>query len=175
MIGYADAGNPFKFDLSLNYRLLDVINQNAEGKPTLVFCATRKGAQQAAVHLAHQIASGAPHQTVAPVSAEQHHKSVAAHVRRHRQRCSTRNGADSTAYRAVACEQTNAHLTRSARTSTEGCPHAPARIAVTPHRRFANTGAGARHRSRKSASNRASRTTTPALRFMIGGRSRRPF
>ncbi|XP_038649736.1 probable ATP-dependent DNA helicase HFM1 isoform X2 [Scyliorhinus canicula] len=42
----------FKFDLSLNYRTASVIQTYSEQKPTLVFCATRKGVQQAASILA---------------------------------------------------------------------------------------------------------------------------
>ena len=40
--------NAFKFDFNLSYRLNDIIQKYSEGKPTLVFCCTRKGAQQAA-------------------------------------------------------------------------------------------------------------------------------
>ncbi|CAK6441330.1 unnamed protein product [Pipistrellus nathusii] len=38
----------FKFDLSLNYKIASVIQEYSDQKPTLVFCATRKGVQQAA-------------------------------------------------------------------------------------------------------------------------------
>ncbi|XP_055979502.1 LOW QUALITY PROTEIN: probable ATP-dependent DNA helicase HFM1 [Sorex fumeus] len=38
----------FKFDLSLNYKIASVIQTYSDQKPTLVFCATRKGVQQAA-------------------------------------------------------------------------------------------------------------------------------
>ncbi|XP_070123403.1 probable ATP-dependent DNA helicase HFM1 [Equus caballus] len=38
----------FKFDLSLNYKISTVIQTYSDQKPTLVFCATRKGVQQAA-------------------------------------------------------------------------------------------------------------------------------
>ncbi|KAM6217096.1 putative ATP-dependent DNA helicase HFM1 [Rhynchocyon petersi] len=38
----------FKFDLTLNYKIASVIQTYSEQKPTLVFCATRKGVQQAA-------------------------------------------------------------------------------------------------------------------------------
>ncbi|XP_057356393.1 probable ATP-dependent DNA helicase HFM1 isoform X2 [Manis pentadactyla] len=38
----------FKFDLTLNYRIASVIQTYSDQKPTLVFCATRKGVQQAA-------------------------------------------------------------------------------------------------------------------------------
>ncbi|XP_055497359.1 probable ATP-dependent DNA helicase HFM1 isoform X1 [Leucoraja erinacea] len=42
----------FKFDLCLNYRTASVIQTYSEQKPTLVFCATRKGVQQSASILA---------------------------------------------------------------------------------------------------------------------------
>ncbi|XP_013384284.1 probable ATP-dependent DNA helicase HFM1 [Lingula anatina] len=50
VLGYPCTGNQseFRFDLSLNYKLSSVIQTYAEQKPTLVFCATRKSAQQAA-------------------------------------------------------------------------------------------------------------------------------
>ncbi|KAG6929225.1 HFM1, ATP dependent DNA helicase -like protein, partial [Chelydra serpentina] len=35
----------FKFDLTLNYKIASVIQTYSEQKPTLVFCATRKGVQ----------------------------------------------------------------------------------------------------------------------------------
>uniref|UniRef100_H0VA28 Probable ATP-dependent DNA helicase HFM1 n=1 Tax=Cavia porcellus TaxID=10141 RepID=H0VA28_CAVPO len=38
----------FKFDLTLNYKVASVIRTYSDQKPTLVFCATRKGVQQAA-------------------------------------------------------------------------------------------------------------------------------
>jgi len=38
----------FKFDLTLNYKIASVIQTYSDQKPTLVFCATRKGVQQAA-------------------------------------------------------------------------------------------------------------------------------
>ncbi|XP_016052709.1 PREDICTED: probable ATP-dependent DNA helicase HFM1 [Miniopterus natalensis] len=38
----------FKFDLTLNYKIATVIQEYSDQKPTLVFCATRKGVQQAA-------------------------------------------------------------------------------------------------------------------------------
>ncbi|XP_039590583.1 probable ATP-dependent DNA helicase HFM1 [Polypterus senegalus] len=42
----------FKFDLSLNYKLSNIIQTYSDQKPTLVFCATRKGVQQGASVLA---------------------------------------------------------------------------------------------------------------------------
>ncbi|XP_075013158.1 putative ATP-dependent DNA helicase HFM1 [Calonectris borealis] len=42
----------FKFDLTLNYKIASIIQTYSEQKPALVFCATRKGVQQAASVLA---------------------------------------------------------------------------------------------------------------------------
>uniref|UniRef100_A0A3Q3LBA5 Probable ATP-dependent DNA helicase HFM1 n=1 Tax=Mastacembelus armatus TaxID=205130 RepID=A0A3Q3LBA5_9TELE len=42
----------FKFDLSLNYKMANIIQIYSDQKPTLVFCSTRKGAQQSAAVLA---------------------------------------------------------------------------------------------------------------------------
>nr|CAH7763205.1 unnamed protein product [Callosobruchus chinensis] len=42
---------PFKFDLSLNYKLKNLIMQYSEGKPTLIFCSTRKSVEMTALHL----------------------------------------------------------------------------------------------------------------------------
>ncbi|KAM8805354.1 LOW QUALITY PROTEIN: putative ATP-dependent DNA helicase HFM1 [Eudromia elegans] len=48
----SDSQTEFKFDLTLNYKITSVIQTYAEQKPALVFCATRKGVQQAASVLA---------------------------------------------------------------------------------------------------------------------------
>ena len=45
------AMSDYVFDLSLNYKLADVIEQYAQSKPTLVFCSSRKGTVQAATIL----------------------------------------------------------------------------------------------------------------------------
>ncbi|XP_055007854.1 probable ATP-dependent DNA helicase HFM1 [Boleophthalmus pectinirostris] len=42
----------FRFDLTLNYKMANIIQTYSDHKPTLVFCTTRKGAQQAAAVLA---------------------------------------------------------------------------------------------------------------------------
>ncbi|XP_054622739.1 probable ATP-dependent DNA helicase HFM1 isoform X2 [Dunckerocampus dactyliophorus] len=42
----------FKFDLSLNYKMANVIQTYSDQKPALVFCSTRKGTQQSAAVLA---------------------------------------------------------------------------------------------------------------------------
>ncbi|KFP29804.1 putative ATP-dependent DNA helicase HFM1, partial [Colius striatus] len=48
----SDSQTEFKFDLTLNYKIANVIQTYSEQKPALVFCATRKGVQQAASVLA---------------------------------------------------------------------------------------------------------------------------
>ncbi|XP_077134788.1 putative ATP-dependent DNA helicase HFM1 isoform X2 [Ranitomeya variabilis] len=54
VLGFPCSSNQteFKFDLSLNYKIAGVIQTYSDRKPTLVFCATRKGVQQAASVLA---------------------------------------------------------------------------------------------------------------------------
>ncbi|XP_028987993.1 probable ATP-dependent DNA helicase HFM1 isoform X2 [Betta splendens] len=42
----------FKFDLSLSYKMANIIQTYSDQKPALVFCSTRKGAQQSAAILA---------------------------------------------------------------------------------------------------------------------------
>ncbi|XP_073704911.1 probable ATP-dependent DNA helicase HFM1 [Garra rufa] len=44
--------NEFRFDLSLNYKMANIIQTYSDQKPTLVFCSTRKGVQQSASVLA---------------------------------------------------------------------------------------------------------------------------
>lgn len=45
--GYPQSeSNMFLFDKKLNWKLLDLINNHSNGKPTLIFCATRKSAQE---------------------------------------------------------------------------------------------------------------------------------
>ncbi|XP_064138381.1 probable ATP-dependent DNA helicase HFM1 isoform X10 [Loxodonta africana] len=50
VLGFPCSNNQteFKFDLTLNYKIASVIQTYSDQKPTLVFCATRKGVQQAA-------------------------------------------------------------------------------------------------------------------------------
>ena len=50
----APSSSAFKFDLMLNYKLLNIIETFSEMKPTIVFCSTRKGTFQAATTLAKQ-------------------------------------------------------------------------------------------------------------------------
>ncbi|XP_071983610.1 probable ATP-dependent DNA helicase HFM1 isoform X2 [Engystomops pustulosus] len=54
VLGFPSSMNQteYKFDLSLNYKIAGVIQTYAERKPTLIFCSTRKGVQQAACVLA---------------------------------------------------------------------------------------------------------------------------
>ncbi|KAF5306946.1 hypothetical protein FQA39_LY00176 [Lamprigera yunnana] len=51
----AKRSNPFKFDMMLNYKLQSIIIQHAEGKPTLIFCATRKNVEMTTKHLADHL------------------------------------------------------------------------------------------------------------------------
>ncbi|XP_058448372.1 probable ATP-dependent DNA helicase HFM1 [Malaya genurostris] len=41
----------YRFDLNLNYKLFDVIRKHSSGRPTLVFCSTRKATEVASKHL----------------------------------------------------------------------------------------------------------------------------
>ncbi|NXN97022.1 HFM1 helicase, partial [Rhinopomastus cyanomelas] len=54
VLGFPCSNNQteFRFDLTLNYKIASIIQTYSEQKPALVFCATRKGVQQAASILA---------------------------------------------------------------------------------------------------------------------------
>ncbi|XP_029560143.1 probable ATP-dependent DNA helicase HFM1 isoform X1 [Salmo trutta] len=54
VLGFPCSSNQteFKFDLSLNYKMANIIQTYSDQKPTLVFCSTRKGVQQSATVLA---------------------------------------------------------------------------------------------------------------------------
>uniref|UniRef100_A0A3Q3LJI7 DNA 3'-5' helicase n=1 Tax=Labrus bergylta TaxID=56723 RepID=A0A3Q3LJI7_9LABR len=54
VLGFPSSPNQteFKFDLSLNYKMANIIQTYSDQKPALVFCSTRKGAQQSATVLA---------------------------------------------------------------------------------------------------------------------------
>ncbi|KAK6302426.1 hypothetical protein J4Q44_G00267810 [Coregonus suidteri] len=54
VLGFPCSSNQteFKFDLSLNYKMANIIQTYSDQKPTLVFCSTRKGVQQSANVLA---------------------------------------------------------------------------------------------------------------------------
>ncbi|XP_055523767.1 probable ATP-dependent DNA helicase HFM1 [Wyeomyia smithii] len=41
----------YRFDLNLNYKLFDIIRKHSSGRPTLVFCSTRKAVEIASNHL----------------------------------------------------------------------------------------------------------------------------
>ncbi|XP_059489970.1 probable ATP-dependent DNA helicase HFM1 isoform X2 [Neocloeon triangulifer] len=38
--------SPFRFDMQLNYKLKEVLIKHSDGKPSLIFCSTRKGVTQ---------------------------------------------------------------------------------------------------------------------------------
>uniref|UniRef100_A0A8B7TLC0 DNA 3'-5' helicase n=2 Tax=Castor canadensis TaxID=51338 RepID=A0A8B7TLC0_CASCN len=50
VLGFPCSSNQteYKFDITLNYKIASVVRTYSDQKPTLVFCATRKGVQQAA-------------------------------------------------------------------------------------------------------------------------------
>ncbi|KAM3865988.1 putative ATP-dependent DNA helicase HFM1 [Diretmus argenteus] len=53
VLGFPSSPNQteFKFDLSLNYKMANIIRTYSDQKPSLVFCSTRKGVQQSATVL----------------------------------------------------------------------------------------------------------------------------
>jgi ATP-dependent DNA helicase HFM1/MER3 len=51
VLGFPPAKNDFLFQNLLDFKLLDLIRKYSEGKPTLIFCATRKGAVETAKQL----------------------------------------------------------------------------------------------------------------------------
>ncbi|KAJ4960261.1 hypothetical protein NE237_020171 [Protea cynaroides] len=51
VFGYAPAKNDFLFERRLQNFLFDILMQHSRGKSALIFCSTRKGAQEAAVRL----------------------------------------------------------------------------------------------------------------------------
>ncbi|XP_056149816.1 probable ATP-dependent DNA helicase HFM1 [Lampris incognitus] len=56
VLGFPHSPNQteFKFDLSLNYKMANIIQTYSDQRPTLVFCSTRKGVQQSATVLAKE-------------------------------------------------------------------------------------------------------------------------
>ncbi|XP_021694228.1 probable ATP-dependent DNA helicase HFM1 [Aedes aegypti] len=46
--------SPFRFDMNLNYKLFEVICKYSSGRPSLVFCSTRKATESASKHLVEQ-------------------------------------------------------------------------------------------------------------------------
>ncbi|KAJ1685936.1 hypothetical protein LUZ63_017326 [Rhynchospora breviuscula] len=57
VFGYAPAKNDFLFEKRLQNFVFDILMQNSRGKSALVFCSTRKGAQEAAQCLSKTAAS----------------------------------------------------------------------------------------------------------------------
>ena len=55
VLGYPCTGNEYALDRFLDSKLMDVISQYSHGKPTLVFCATRKSVGSSADSLVHSI------------------------------------------------------------------------------------------------------------------------
>ncbi|XP_044252465.1 probable ATP-dependent DNA helicase HFM1 [Tribolium madens] len=53
VMGYSEPpkSTPFKFDLTLNYKLHSLMMQYSHGKPTLIFCSTRKIVEMTARHI----------------------------------------------------------------------------------------------------------------------------
>ncbi|CAG8592851.1 5563_t:CDS:10 [Dentiscutata erythropus] len=55
VLSYPTDGNVFKFDKTLNDKLLDIIQQYSNGKPTMVFCTTRKSTEDACQTIVKQL------------------------------------------------------------------------------------------------------------------------
>ena len=55
VMGFKGTGNPFTFEKSLNYKLLDCIRHYSEGKGSLIFCPTQKGTQSACEQVISQM------------------------------------------------------------------------------------------------------------------------
>ncbi|CAL1266659.1 unnamed protein product, partial [Larinioides sclopetarius] len=77
VLGYpcSDTLSEFRFDLSLSYKLGHVIHTYSDGKPTLVFCATRKSVIQTACILAksaHYVSNAAHKQQLIEVANTMH-------------------------------------------------------------------------------------------------------
>ncbi|XP_073150697.1 DExH-box ATP-dependent RNA helicase DExH17 isoform X2 [Henckelia pumila] len=53
VFGYSRAKNDFLFEKSLQNYIFDLLKQYSGGKSALIFCSTRKGAQEAAQRLSH--------------------------------------------------------------------------------------------------------------------------
>ncbi|KAK7199746.1 ATP-dependent DNA DEAD/DEAH box helicase [Novymonas esmeraldas] len=63
VVGYAhDSPNPFAFHRFLCFKLFALIQQHSLGKPTLVFCASRKETTSSALHLVDDIRAAAARQ-----------------------------------------------------------------------------------------------------------------
>jgi len=57
--GYARASNDFLLDKRLTTQVLPVLQEHSRGKPSLVFCASRKGAVATAQHVAREATKAA--------------------------------------------------------------------------------------------------------------------
>ncbi|XP_042500241.1 DExH-box ATP-dependent RNA helicase DExH17 isoform X2 [Macadamia integrifolia] len=57
VFGYAPAKNDFLFERRLQNFIFDILMQHSRGKSALIFCSTRKGAQEAAVRLSQTVMS----------------------------------------------------------------------------------------------------------------------
>ncbi|CAA2997100.1 D -box ATP-dependent RNA helicase D 17 isoform X1 [Olea europaea subsp. europaea] len=53
VFGYTPAKNDFLFEKRLQNYIFDILMQYSRGKSALIFCSTRKGAQEAAQHISH--------------------------------------------------------------------------------------------------------------------------
>jgi ATP-dependent DNA helicase HFM1/MER3 len=62
VIGYPSSPsmNPFVFDKTLNDKLMELIRKYSSGKPTLVFCSTRKSTTDACETLLKECQGAAP-------------------------------------------------------------------------------------------------------------------
>ena len=58
VLGYMPKSNPFLFDLSLNYKLLDLIRKFGNSKPILIFCSTQKSAMSTANEISRSCEPG---------------------------------------------------------------------------------------------------------------------
>jgi ATP-dependent DNA helicase HFM1/MER3 len=55
VLGFKNTGsNPYLFENNLNYKLSPLIHEHNDGKPTLIFCSTRKAASSTALHLSKE-------------------------------------------------------------------------------------------------------------------------
>ncbi|KAG0496607.1 hypothetical protein HPP92_001298 [Vanilla planifolia] len=57
VFGYVPAKNDFLFEKRLQNFVFDILMQHSRGKSALIFCSTRKGAQEAAQHLSQIVSS----------------------------------------------------------------------------------------------------------------------
>ncbi len=60
VIGFPDRDNKFLFHRALDYRVMDMVRRFAAGRPSLVFCPTRKSTSQVAMVIAQQLQGVAP-------------------------------------------------------------------------------------------------------------------